>query len=282
MKVVYAVSAVIAAAAFPMRASAQTSGTACTNVNNDLLTGQCQGSDGTTYNFDLSCVQPAKGKGVATYFAQELDDTGDSSDYFYYLSLFGLPDKEFALCKLPEDQASGNTATQAAKDGSACYALGTKTSGSWTYDDASLGAPSISIQYSTDTRSVQVDILCDATATTPVYTAQGEDPEQPGNYQLQLTSMYACAASAGTKTCKAPSASGSSSSGGTVFVGLFFGLTGGYWGLGFIYMAFVKKAEGNDRFLHYTFLSTIPGLTKDGIRFLTSCGKATGGTYESV
>ena len=89
--------------------------------------------------------------------------------------------------------------------------------------------------------------------------------------------MYACAASAGTKTCKAPSASGSSSSGGTVFVGLFFGLTGGYWGLGFIYMAFVKKAEGNDRFLHYTFLSTIPGLTKDGIRFLTSCGKVSRG-----
>ena len=53
---------------------------------------------GTTYNFDLSCVQPAKGKGVATYFAQELDDTGDSSDYFYYLSLFGLPDKEFGTC----------------------------------------------------------------------------------------------------------------------------------------------------------------------------------------
>ena len=44
------------------------------------------------------------------------------------------------------------------------------------------GSASISIQYSTDTRSVNVDVLCDATADTPVYTANGEDPQQPGNY----------------------------------------------------------------------------------------------------
>jgi len=276
------VAVVAAAAVFPTLASAQT-GTACTNVNNDKLTGQCQGSDGTTINFDLSCLQPPKAKGSLPYFSQELDDSGDSSDYFYYLSLFGLPDKAFGKCNLPADQAAGNTATQAAKDGTACYALGTKTSGSWTYNDATLGAASISIQYSTDTRSVQVDIICDESAATPVYSATGEDPQQPGNYNLQLTSMYACKDKAGTKTCEAPSAGKSAGGkGGTVFVGLFFGLSAGYWGIGFIYLAFVKKAEGNDRILNYTFLSTVPGLVKDGIRFVTSCGKASGGTYESV
>jgi len=282
MKVTHTVVAVIAAAAVmvPSLVSAQT-GTACTNVDNTALTGQCQASDGTTLNFDLTCVQPAKGS-ATNYFAQELDDTDDASDYFYYLSLFGLPDKEFGKCKLPEDQAAGNTATQAAKDGSACYALGTKTSGSWTYNDATIGSASITIQYSTDTRSVNVDVLCDATADTPVYTANGEDPQQPGNYNLEVTTKWACAANAGTQTCKAPSAKGAGGGGGTVFVALFFGLGGGYWVLGFIYMAGIKKVEGNDRIMHYTFLSTIPGLVKDGIRFTTSCGKASGGTYESV
>ena len=38
--------------------------------------------------------------------------------------------------------------------------------------------------------------------------------------------------------------------------------------LGFIYMAGIKKVEGNDRIMHYTFLSTIPGLVKDGIRYV--------------
>ena len=109
-------------------------------------------------------------------------------------------------CKLPADQAEGNTAVQAAKDGSACYALGTKTSSTWTYDDGSLGAPKISIQYSTDTRSLQVTIICNESAATPVYAAQGEDPEQPGNYNLQLTSMYACKDKASTKTCTGPPA----------------------------------------------------------------------------
>ena len=45
---------------------------------------------------------------------------------------------------------------------------------------------------------------------------------------LEVTTKWACAANAGTQTCKAPSAKGAGGGGGTVFVALFFGLGGGY------------------------------------------------------
>jgi len=122
------------AAILPPTSRAQT-GTACTNVDNTALTGQCQAANGTTLHFDLSCIQPAEGN--PPYFSQELG--GGASDYLYYLSLWGLPSEPFGQCKLPKDQAAGNTAVQAAKDKSACYALGALTSGSWTYNDATIG-----------------------------------------------------------------------------------------------------------------------------------------------
>lgn len=90
---------------------------------------------------------------------------------------------------------------------SGCYSLGNKHSAEWYYDDAKPGPATISVHYAGDNRTAQVDMVCDETATTPVYTVNKEDPPQPYwpvNYKLQLTSMYACKVHTGPRSCKAP------------------------------------------------------------------------------
>lgn len=69
----------------------------------------------------------------------------------------------------------------------------------------------------------------------------------------------------------------------TVFVTLFLGISAGYWGLGYVYMAVATDATGSGRVLHYTALAGVFGLAKTGIacssNWLASCGNT--GTHES-
>lgn len=258
---------------------------ACTNVNNTDLTGDCQDSNGNMIIFDLSCIQPAAGQ----YFGGELHDDDDQSDYFYYMSFFGLPTSRYGQCKLPDDLTAGNTVTQAAKDGSACYVLGMQDTGTWAYQDV-IGGSSLQIQYtnSRDSKSVQINIICDETAETPIFTPTGEDPNQPNDYNLEINSKWVCRDFAGTKKCpRNKPQTGRAGGGGTVFIAVVIGMSAAYFGGGYMFLRFVKKVDGDNQIPQHHFWSTLPGLVKDGVRFsrsLLPCPGLKGecGTYQSV
>ena len=120
---------------------------------------------GTTITFDLSCIQPANSSKVR-YF----DGTGGNIPFIVYLELFGLPNTgQFGY---------GNSGWIAGNTGSPGASLGNKYSAQWYYHgNATLGSPSLSVHYDGDgyDRTLQVDIVCDETATTPVYKVIGKD-----------------------------------------------------------------------------------------------------------
>ncbi|XP_069110758.1 uncharacterized protein [Argopecten irradians] len=152
------------------------------------------------------------------------------------------------------------------------FNLGTTDSVSYTTDD--LGAVTISYQYTqagtpTVQRNSHILLSCDQSQDGAL-TAQGPqpDPSSP-DYYFGLNSRYACPTSPGS------SKGGGGISAGSIICIAIFVIAFVYLALGMSINIFYRKHIGIERLPNASLWIAMPGLVKDGFRFVFTCGRKT-------
>lgn len=264
-------------------AAAQTTNT-CYDVNNMAQQATCQSTDGNSYRFDLSCVEPPSNE---LYFAGK---SIDGQDYWYYFNFQspGLPNSQFAQCQSPDfPWTSSDTivAAQASGDGQFCYGLADQYSGTWELISNIGSSEFLRVSFNHDGRNLEVDMICDPTATTPAYEPQGENTDR-NVYEITIQTKWACKQFADGKSCNGAVTPGKERGGpGGALFGIFCGLCVIYFGGGYAFLRYKKEAPEGERFIHKEFWSSIPGLVKEGISFSKAkvfSGGSSSEPYQSV
>ncbi|XP_071787702.1 uncharacterized protein [Asterias amurensis] len=134
------------------------------------------------------------------------------------------------------------------------------------------------------TRTSQVTLKCDPSAEEPTLDRLGTEGGFGTTYFFTLTSKCACPGVCGSTppqtTAKPPQPPGSGGlSPGSVLCILFSVFVTVYIIGGALFMKYVRHAEGTDVIPNKDLWTNLPGYIKDGILFVTSCGKKTG--YDS-
>lgn len=240
----------------------------CAPATNGGNTVVCPTGNNVNTEFYLGCINNG-----GSYFGAQAQDGN-----YYYIDFNKLPSGEFGAsgytCQL-SDTEKGDAAGAQADNAGNCYSTGALSSAQMSYDsDASVLTVNLESKAG---RSSLITITCDETAKTPSYTADGEDPNNQGTYDMSIKTRFVCPKYA----CGAPAPAGSGAGGGTIVVILFFVCVIVYFGGGFVFLKFVKKTDGTP-VPQAEFWSSLPGLIKDGFRFTKA--KLTGQTanYESV
>ncbi|XP_033762485.1 uncharacterized protein LOC117344001 [Pecten maximus] len=150
------------------------------------------------------------------------------------------------------------------------FSLGTTDSVTYTTDD--IGAVTISYQYSQSgaaQRNSHILLSCDQ-SQEGTFTAQGPlpDPTSP-DYYFALTSKYACASKPGGG---GGGGSGGVSAGTIICIGVF-AIAIVYVTVGISINVFYRKHIGVERLPNVTFWMAIPGLIRDGCKFILTCGR---------
>ncbi|XP_076460651.1 uncharacterized protein LOC143293563 [Babylonia areolata] len=129
-------------------------------------------------------------------------------------------------------------------------------------------------------RTTIVTLQCDQSGGADSLNVQGEDPINPGIYEMTLTSVHCCLSSGPGPT---PSGGGGSSglSVGSILCIVFVGVACVYIIAGVAVQKGVRKAAGKEMIPNYTFWSALPGLIKDGVLFTFSGCKGSR-TYDKI
>eukprot|EP00049_Salpingoeca_infusionum_P011644 m.203276 g.203276 ORF g.203276 m.203276 type:complete len:259 (+) comp14989_c1_seq1:28-804(+) len=232
----------------------------CQNVQTSSMTGTCGG-----VNFDLSGIVPTKAG-----FYELADPAGD---YDYYLNpSTPLNGETMQYCTFDADTPPNVGFAQGRLDGGGCYYVGLLDQTTWQFDNSS-GTDTITISMTGGKlgRSGIVKVTCDPKQSKPLATA--ESGAGTTVYTIDITHCSACSSG-----CKG------GGSGGTILVAIFFGVLGGYFLFGFVFLKFVQKKEGGEAIPNGTFWGSLPGLIKDGFNFSLSCvrGSTPTGSYETL
>ncbi|XP_046565766.1 cation-dependent mannose-6-phosphate receptor-like [Haliotis rubra] len=217
----------------------------------------CKNSKGT---IDLTPLANTAG---SAKFLDQPDASGSTFKYSWN------PCKDFtegtsACTQVAACQSDSSTGTD--------YNLGDQASAEFVNE-----ATSLSLHYSSTTditRTTIVTLTCDETQEASL-AITGEDPSNPGNYLMTLTSKYACP-KAGPGPTKGPPEPEGGISIGSILVIVFFGTFVVYLAGGVVLQTFVRRASGRDMVPNYGLWATMFGLIKDGVTFTISCGRRTG------
>ncbi|KAK7109997.1 uncharacterized protein [Littorina saxatilis] len=117
------------------------------------------------------------------------------------------------------------------------------------------------------TRHSKVNLICSGESRLDFLK---EDPPVSGNYSFNLYTPVIC-----------PPSGSKSLSFGSILVIVFFVFFIVYWVGGFLFMKFVRRAEGLEVIPNYEFWKEIPLLIRDGIAF-TARGCKGESTYEKI
>lgn len=256
---------------------------------------QCPSSaGGPTVTFDLSELL---GESGAVQFKK---DGPAGQDFVYYLNLAGLPDvarsdgsccNSFDICNPVPPTGSFNPwnnvqiAAQAEKSqGGLCYPLGALSdvtdSSKWSYDATTqnmdgnnvIGTGTVTISQvaanpsDDSSRKVNVDLICSKEACSPYVVSVGEDTT-PGTYDWTIHTIEACDPSEYSKSSNCKTSKNSGAETGWILTSLALSGVFVYVAGGFLYNTKKLGKEGSERWLHYDFWSSIPGLIKEGVRF---------------
>ncbi|XP_033631741.1 uncharacterized protein LOC117293505 [Asterias rubens] len=123
-------------------------------------------------------------------------------------------------------------------------------------------------------RTSHVYLSCDPTADVPRLERRGQDGFQ-ALYLFTLTTKCACPGTCETSPPPPPPpASGISH--GSILCILFSLLVVAYFVGGALFLRFGRHAQGKEIIPNYEMWVGVPGNIKDGVLFVTSCGKKTG------
>lgn len=236
----------------------------CAPYNSNQLVQKC----GSQY-FDLRNIKGADGKTILS-----AEDKGRGYDYLVQFDK-GLP-KTLTNCSLSDSNTFG---VQVRRDGGGCYRLGSVDLLAFDYDNSTKQF-TVTATGGDNGRSMSIKTQCTFGANYASLTETGETG-LTYNFNLNLPSKRC--------TSSPPSGGGgggssSSTDGGAIALAIFFGVLGGYFLFGAIFLAAVKGRRGADMVPNLEFWTTLPGLVKDGTYFCVSKvrGTASRGNYSEI
>ena len=146
----------------------------------------------------------------------------------------------------------------------------TSTNGKYTYDCGDQSTALFSYTNNVLTMTFDADprksiITCACGNTESFVLTEDSNP-----YLFTFTSKCCCPNGCG----------GGGLSFGSILLIIFFVSLAAYFIFGFVFMKFVKKAEGKDTIPNYTFWTGLPADVKDGLTFVK--GKLTSKSYSQI
>jgi len=147
--------------------------------------------------------------------------------------------------------------------------LGIASTIAFSYGTQSIGGNGLMAKYTGGTvsngipRNIEIDFICGASAGTgtPTYVSETKTTL---TYIFSWTTQYACVGGGPSTT----GGSGGGLSGGSIFLIIFFVAIFVYFAAGVAYMRFKNHAEGTEMIPNHDFWFSLPGLIKDGGKFL--------------
>jgi len=160
--------------------------------------------------------------------------------------------------------------------------IGATASQSFAYGTQYSGSTGLMLKYGGGAlannipRSMEIDFICSPGSGigTPSYVTE---VSSSATYIFTWTTQYACSTNGGT------GGTTGGLSGGSIFLIIFFVAIFVYFAAGVGYMKFRKQATGVELIPNVDFWASIPGLCKDGVKFLISKVRGGGGSaYSNV
>jgi len=161
--------------------------------------------------------------------------------------------------------------------------IGATASQSFAYGTQYSGSTGLMLKYGGGAlannipRSMEIDFICSPGSGigTPSYVTE---VSSSATYIFTWTTQYACSTNGGTT-----GGTTGGLSGGSIFLIIFFVAIFVYFAAGVGYMKFRKQATGVELIPNVDFWASIPGLCKDGVKFLISKVRGGGGSaYSNV